>query len=403
MNVCISTQLTLFKLMDIVPNFSELAREYNIDRHTLKKHYLAGGIKPRKKREYSSELDNYKNIITDKLEIVGNTYKGIYLFLKQKKNIKCSYSNFTKYLKKEGLYKKKKSQTAHVRYETNPGKQLQVDWKEDITMISKNGEVFKFNLFAATLGYSRLHHFVYSETRTREAFIRCFLDTLYHIGGVTDEVLTDNMKSIITILKNEKNKCPELLQLEKDLSIKFKFCKVRTPETKGKVESSNRFISRLISYNNEFEDLNELLSIIDTLNKEINAETSQSTNISPILLFKKEKEYLHPIPSKCIFDNYILESKTIKVPNTMLVYHKGCEYSVPMKYINKRVKLIEIDNTLHIYYNTELIQIHQISKNKINYNKKDYEEALSYSIKNKDLDIKKIAEENLKLLGGNCE
>ena len=87
----------------------------------------------------------------------------------------------------------------------------------------------------------------------------------------------------------------------------------------------------------------------------------------------------------------------------MLVYHKGCEYSVPMKYINKRVKLIEIDNTLHIYYNTELIQIHQISKNKINYNKKDYEEALSYSIKNKDLDIKKIAEENLKLLGGNCE
>ena len=63
MNVCISTQLTLFKLMDIVPNFSELAREYNIDRHTLKKHYLAGGIKPRKKREYNSELDNYKEII----------------------------------------------------------------------------------------------------------------------------------------------------------------------------------------------------------------------------------------------------------------------------------------------------------------------------------------------------
>ena len=403
MNVCISTQLALFKLMDIVPNFSELAREYNIDRHTLKKHYLAGGIKPRKKREYNSELDNYKEIIKKKLEITGNTYKGIHLFLKRKKNIKCSYSNFTKYLKKEGLYKKKTAQTAHVRYETNPGQQLQVDWKEDITMISKNGEVFKFNLFAATLGYSRLHHFVYSETRTREAFVRCFLDTLYHIGGVTDEVLTDNMKSIITILKDGKNKCPELLQLEKDLSIKFKFCKVRTPETKGKVESSNRFISRLLSYNNEFEDLNELLSIIDALNKEINAETSQSTNVAPILLFKKEKEYLHPVPSKCIFDNYILESKTTKVPNTMLVYHKGCEYSVPMKYINKRVKLIEIDNTLHIYYNTELIQIHQISKNKINYNKKDYEEALSYSIKNKDLDIKKIAEENLKLLGGNCE
>ena len=33
-------------------------------------------------------------------------------------------------------------------------------------------------------------------------------------------------------------------------------------KTKGKVESANRFVSRLYAYNNEFEDLNELLSII---------------------------------------------------------------------------------------------------------------------------------------------
>ena len=64
---------------------------------------------------------------------------------------------------------------------------------------------------------------------------------------------------------------------------------------------------------------------------------------------------------------------------------------------------MQIDNTLHIYYNTELIGIHQISKNKINYAKKDYEEALKTSIKNKDVDILKISEENLKLLGGKFE
>ena len=87
----------------------------------------------------------------------------------------------------------------------------------------------------------------------------------------------------------------------------------------------------------------------------------------------------------------------------MLVYFKGCQYSVPMKYINKRVKLIKIDNTLHIYYNSKLIEIHQLNENKINYSKEDYQEALTHVIKNKDLDIEKISEENLKLLGGRYE
>ena len=52
--------------------------------------------------------------------------------------------------------------TPHVRYETKPGDQLQVDWKENIEMISSLGEVFKFNIFTATLGFSRLHTFTYS-------------------------------------------------------------------------------------------------------------------------------------------------------------------------------------------------------------------------------------------------
>ena len=48
MNAIITTTLSFFNMSGIKPNFSELAREYNIDRHTLKKHYDAGGYKERK-------------------------------------------------------------------------------------------------------------------------------------------------------------------------------------------------------------------------------------------------------------------------------------------------------------------------------------------------------------------
>lgn len=398
MNAIITTTLSFFNMHNIKPNFSALAREFNIDRHTLKKHYDAGGYKPRKKRDYSSKLDKYLELIKEKLEIVGITYIGIYKFLVNEKGYEGSYSNFKAFLKSRNLSKPRYKNTPHVKFETPKGKQLQVDWKEDVSIITKHGEVIKFNLFVATLGYSRLHYFVYSESRTEESFIRCLLDTIYHIGGVPIEILTDNMSSIVDVRGKKKVKHSKILQLEKDLGVHIRLCKARSPETKGKVESSNRFVSRILAYNNEIEDREHLLKVIENLNKTINNEVNRTTNVAPIVLFQKEKEYLSPIPTKCMIDAYIVDNLTYVVPPTMLVKFKGNEYSVPMKYINKRVKLIPIDNLLHIYFNTELIRTHYISNKKINYYHEDYSEALKQSIKNKDLDINKIAEENLKLL-----
>ena len=264
-------------------------------------------------------------------------------------------------------------------------------------METKYGEIIEFNLFSACLSHSRLHYFIYSETKTEEAFIRCLLDSIYHIGGITKEILTDNMSAIVDITKGRKTKHNSIIQLEKDLGVPIRLCKARTPETKGKVESQNRFISRLLAYNNDFSDVNELLDIIKNLNVSINDEPNSTTQIAPIVLFKKEKEYLSPIPSKCILDSYIHEDVTKVVPSTLLVSFKGNEYSVPVKYINKRVKLLQVENKLHIYYNTDLICIHDISNKKINYSPSHYEEALHKTIKKDSEDIKKIALENLKL------
>ena len=229
MNAIITTTLSLFNMQNIKPNFSELARIYNIDRHTLKKHYDAGGYKQRKKRLYSSKLDDFIDIIKEKLEISGITYIGIYQFLVDQKGYIGSYSNFKSFLKSRKLSKPKYKNTPHPKYETPMGKQLQVDWKEDVNITTRNGEIIKFNLFAATLGASRLHYFIYSESRTREDFIRCLIETFNHIGGKTLEVLTDNMTTIVEYVGKRKIKHPLILQFEKDLGINIKLCKARTP------------------------------------------------------------------------------------------------------------------------------------------------------------------------------
>ena len=60
------------------------------------------------------------------------------------------------------------------------------------------GEVFEFNVFSATLGYSRLHRFVYSRTRTEDDVMACLLAVMAANGGTARTLVTDNMSSIVS-------------------------------------------------------------------------------------------------------------------------------------------------------------------------------------------------------------
>ena len=52
-------------------------------------------------------------------------------------------------------YKKTGQQKALIRFKTAPGLHEQVDWKESLKMIGKNGVIFQVNIFLMVIGYSR--------------------------------------------------------------------------------------------------------------------------------------------------------------------------------------------------------------------------------------------------------
>lgn len=397
MEVNIIGALNNLKEKEIKPNFSELSRKYGLHRHTIRK-YWKEGKKSRQSRNKSSVLDKYREEIKTILSEEGINKIGAYEFLTYKYGNICTYSNFKQYTLKHNI-KNKKTNTPHVRYETKPGQQIQVDWKESLKIETRTGDIIKFNLFTATLGYSRKHIFIISKTKTTEDVFRCLVETFKYLGGVPKEVLTDNMSSLVTTLKNKKRKHSEVLSFEKDLDIKIRFCKVRTPETKGKVESSNRFINRLKAFNKKIENEEELHKIVNRIMNNSNEQKNQTTNIPPNVLFKKEKEYLRPLPNKYLLNDYTLPIFSQKVPNTLLVNYKGRGYSVPKKFINKKVIIKPFENKLYIYYNTELVTIHSITNKKMNYKQDHYKEALSSNLySKKEYDIEKLAKENLKLL-----
>ena len=385
--------LNVLKTMKMMSNFSELARTFGKDRHTIKKMYDGKEAKIKKKKP--SELDPYKDEIVEILSHPGVKVKAAYWYFKNEKNIKCSYDNFKSYVNKFKLFEQAKTFTPHPLFETDPGKQLQVDWVESIKITTIEGEIIKFNLFSATLGYSRFHYFEYSEFKSESDFKRCLIHFFKKIGGTTKEVLTDNMSAIVNIKEAKKQIHPSIIQFFKDLGIRLRLCQIRTPQTKGKDEVSNKFAQWLNAYQGKIKDKNHLLKLIDKLNIDINKQKNTRTNIPPILLFKKEKEYLSPLPNSELLDSYEDEMRSCKVPSTFLIEYKGAKYSVPPYLINKTVKYKEVKEKLYIYYQNDLVSEHQINKkHTINYYQHDYKNGLIGKFKD-DEDIEKITSENL--------
>lgn len=385
--------LTMFKTMGMLPNFSELARTFKKDRHTIKKMYDGKEKKERKKKP--SELDPYVDEIIEILSHTGTKIKSAYWYFKNERKIKCSYDNFKTFVKKNKLLEEAKTGVPHPLYETDPGKQLQVDWVESIKLATIKGEIIEFNLFSATLGYSRFHYFEYTEFKTEADFKRCLIHFFKKIGGITKEVLTDNMSAIVTVSDGKRIIHPSIVQFFKDIEVKLSLCKARTPQTKGKDEVSNKYAQWLNSYDGKIKNKEHLLKLINKLNTDINNQKNTGTNYPPVLLFTKEKEYLRPLPNKELLDSYEEEMRSCKVPSTFLIEYKGAKYSVPPYLINKTIKYKEVNEMLFIYYKSDLVSVHDLNKsNKVNYHEDHYKNGFIGKLKNND-EIDELTKQNL--------
>lgn len=226
-------EFEILKAYDIKPNFSALAKRYNMDRHTVAKYWKEGKV-TMSPTERDCQFDPYFEEIKEKAESVECTKMALFMFFQKRygKEVFHSYSSFAHYLQRKEI-RKKIDMKVHLRYEVDPGKQLQLDWKEDLKTTLKTGEVIEFNLFVATFGYSRYHYYIYTKTKTTQDFLRCLIEVLQKAGGIPDSLITDNMSAIVTITNGTKYKVDLIKQFENDIGLRIHLCKIRTPETKG--------------------------------------------------------------------------------------------------------------------------------------------------------------------------
>ena len=381
--------------LGIKPNYAALGRKYEMDWRTVKKYHNGYEGKP-STRNKGSKLDFYKAEIADKLTIKRITVRGVYEFMVKKYGISRigSYSNFDRYVIENKL-KPKSNNIGHPRFEKGPGEQGQIDWKEDISIANKYGEIFVINVLNFTLKFSRYSYLELSIQKRYDDVARGLINGFLKFGGVPKELLFDNMPTVANVQSKPKRPTTAISKLAKEFGFKIRFCGTRRPETKGTVEAKNKVIDWIRAYEGEFETLEELMGIVETINQDMNITINQETEMSPTALFYKEKEYLQSLPDRNLIDQYLTPTK-YKVSEEALIRYGNSRYSVDPKFIGEEVTIDLLDNKLYVYYNGKLVTVHSLNKNPINYNKDHYTTLIEGKVAKTDM--ASVVTDNLEMM-----
>lgn len=401
----------IMEVNNLKVNKSQIARELGVDARTVGK-YLNGYVKPTT-RNRKSPIDDFKPIIQSLLSeesIQVFYYKRVlWQYLKDNHGLDCAQSSFRRYISNNvefnDYFKRRKkgyiSNKSTMRFETDKGQQAQLDWKENIDFVLSTGEVININIFVLILSYSRFRIYRLSLEKTQDILFSFLNESFETFGGVPKELLTDNMKTVMdqprTAYQSGKvnNK---FQQFADDYGFKVRPCIAGRPNTKAKVEAPMKLLDEIRAYNGTL-NFNELHELISKLNNRINGTCHTSTGKIPVLHLEKEKDFLLDLPTEQIGNRYSIITTSVKVNRQSMISYKSNQYSVPPEYINKKLKLQVYDNQLHLYYNTNLVTIHEIKNQKLNYHDNHYLQISYLTFKNSKYEMNEIAKNNLKMIG----
>ena len=183
-------------------------------------------------------------------------------------------------------------------------------------------------------------------------------------GGVPHEILFDNMATVVDRLSSTYRAVvinKKFSQFAKDVGFVVNTCRPYRPQTKGKIECVAKLMDRLKVYNKEFTTIEELDEIVNNLMIELNNEDINLIE-KPIDRLKEEQRYLSSMPPiDCVYQ-YFRQNKGYKVSKESMITYKKHKYSVPVKYIGEYLTVSEKEDTLNIYYTTNLVASHRISR-----------------------------------------
>ena len=366
-------RMRYFVLEKIKPNYSAVARQYDVDPRTVKAAYLRAQSDKtavvRKRRSRRIKLDGYQDIIEDKYA-AGCSARSIYDFIVEK-GFTGKYTIVKDYCRR---FRKAQTKKATIRVEHTIGLSAQVDWKEQVTMTDRNGVPHTFSIFLYVLPYSKFKFLKLTLDQKQDTLFKCLFEAFKATGGIPKEIWFDNMSTVVDHKLSDFHHHrfnERFLSFSHDAGFHPIACRPFRPQTKGCVEALARTMGRLKPYDGEFGTINDLNDIVNRLAKRLNHEKSQSNNQRPVDLWAKETEHFRPLNYD--LTRYFDSVQTRKVSQDSMIRFQNHQYSVSPNYIGKEVEIKPAADgkSIRIFYQGSEIKKHDLTNKQFNYDPRD--------------------------------
>jgi transposase len=246
---------------------------------------------------------------------------------------------------------------ATLRFETAPGRQAQVDWGTTWAQVGE--QRIRVQLFVMVLGYSRRLYVECTQDQTLASLLACHQHAFDWFGGITEEILYDNPKTVVLKRDWEGRVIawhPQFWDFAQYYGFSPRLCRPYRAQTKGKVESGIKYVKRSFVQGRPFptwEAVNPMAQawVVTVADQRLHGTTFRK----PAEAFGEEHLRSHRGRPP-----YVLQTSVLRtVARDCLVTVETNRYSVPAAYVGKRVEVQwGPEGTVHIYHRGTLIARH---------------------------------------------
>jgi transposase len=250
---------------------------------------------------------------------------------------------------------------ATIRFETPPGKQMQVDFGEKVLEIG--GVPQKRYVFVATLGYSRRTFAQAFGSMRQRDWITGIEGAFRHFGGVPQEILSDNAKPLV--LRQQGGKAvfhPEFAAFCSHWGVLPRACQPYRAQTKGKVENGVGYVKRNALGGPGFDSEEHLDQHLEAWMREVaDQRVHGTTHERPLDRFLNvERAALTPLGNH---PSYLRQRHYLrKVAMDAHVDVDTNRYSVPPQFLGETVEILVEADWLRVQWRDRIIAEHSVAR-----------------------------------------
>ncbi|MGF1641234.1 MAG: IS21 family transposase [Rhodospirillales bacterium] len=335
-----------------------IARELGCSHHTVR-HYVAAGCPlPFKAPKRPRVLDGHEDWLRERfLRHRGNAdvvrqdllaEKGLAVGLR---TLQRAVRAYRQALKAEAL--------ATVRFETPPGRQLQIDFGERLVEIG--GARVKAFVFVATLGHSRRCHVRAFRHERQESWFSGLESAFLVFGGVPEEVLMDNLRALVVRHDTTSRQVrfnDKLLAIAKHWGFAPRACAPYRARTKGKTENGVGYVKKNAIAGHSFASWDAFEAHLARWERDVaNVRIHGTTGEAPMVRFERDEAHrLKPLRDRPSFGS--LRELTRVVGNDCAIEVDTNSYSVPWRLIGERVAVTVAAGEVRIRHGVREVAVH---------------------------------------------